>query len=283
MTTGSLEALRKYSEALRLEEEDRAEEAIPLLEEAVALDSGFAMAWRKLAVILGNTEAPQSRQVAAATAAYRHRDRLPSLERDLTAGYYYAVRGLRPGQGDRRLPSGAGCRPGQPGRSEQSQRAVHSTEAVRGGREFDLPGGPARRGASFRQNLVNILSLQGRFAEARTAVEDYRRGSPESSFAVGLDGWLAASERDSPRAVDLFMQMRERNPDSRFYRLVTSRYLVTEYEKQGRLADARRIGREAMADAEAQGDSALYVEIAAQLAGLNLRYGSAPGQGHGAA
>ena len=123
---------------------------------------------------------------------------------------------------------------------------------------------------------MNILTLQGRLAEARTAVEDYRRGSPESSFAVGLDGWLAASERDSPRAVDLFTQMRERNPDSRFYRLVTSRYLVTEYEKQGRLADARRIGREAMVDAEAQGDSALYVEIAAQLAGLNLRYGSDP-------
>jgi serine/threonine-protein kinase len=90
VTTGSLEALRKYTTALELEEADRGEEAVPLLEEAVALDSGFAMAWRKLAVILGNTNGSASRQVAAATQAYRHRDRLPVRERDQATGYYHS-------------------------------------------------------------------------------------------------------------------------------------------------------------------------------------------------
>ncbi len=89
VTTGSLEALQKYTAALRLEENDRVEEAIPLLEEAVALDSGFAMAWRKLAVVLGNTQRSETRQAAAATQAYRHRDRLPALERGLAIGYYH--------------------------------------------------------------------------------------------------------------------------------------------------------------------------------------------------
>jgi serine/threonine-protein kinase len=87
VTTGSLEALRKYTTALRLEENDRSEEAAPLLEEAVALDSGFAMAWRKLAVILGNTGGSATRQVAAATQAFQHRDRLPAVERALATGY----------------------------------------------------------------------------------------------------------------------------------------------------------------------------------------------------
>ena len=44
VTTGSLEALQKYTAALRLEENDRVEEAIPLLEDAVALDTGSR--WR---------------------------------------------------------------------------------------------------------------------------------------------------------------------------------------------------------------------------------------------
>ena len=111
MTTASLPALRKYTEALRLEEADRSEEAIPLLQEAVALDSGFAMAWRKLAVTLGNTGAPPSLQVAAATQAFQHRDRLPELERDLATAYYYSLRRGRTRQGHCGVPLGAHHQP----------------------------------------------------------------------------------------------------------------------------------------------------------------------------
>ena len=89
VTTGSLAALKKYTEALRLEEEDQPEAAIPLLQEAVAIDTGFAMAYRKLAVIYGNLGGNEAGQVAAATHAFSHRDRLPELEGDLTAGYYH--------------------------------------------------------------------------------------------------------------------------------------------------------------------------------------------------
>ncbi len=89
VTTGSLVALKKYTEALRLEAEDQPEAAIPLLQEAVAIDTGFAMAYRKLAVIYGNLGGNEAGQVAAATHAFSHRDRLPELEGDLTAGYYH--------------------------------------------------------------------------------------------------------------------------------------------------------------------------------------------------
>jgi TolB-like protein len=48
VTTGSLEALRRYTQAEAAQNEGDSERGITLLEEALALDSTFAMAWRKL-------------------------------------------------------------------------------------------------------------------------------------------------------------------------------------------------------------------------------------------
>ncbi|RPJ54309.1 MAG: hypothetical protein EHM24_31930, partial [Acidobacteria bacterium] len=91
VTTGSLEALRLYSEGAKLSEHGRDRQAVERLEQAIALDSGFAMAWRKLAVALDNSRASQDRVVAATTRAWQHRDRLPEIERQLTAAYYHGV------------------------------------------------------------------------------------------------------------------------------------------------------------------------------------------------
>ncbi|HEY3147154.1 MAG TPA: protein kinase, partial [Dongiaceae bacterium] len=91
VTTASLPALRKYSAASRLVDVGKDEEAIPLLEEAIALDSGFAMAYRKLAVAIGNSQGSASREAAAATQAYQRRDRLPDIERELASAYYYST------------------------------------------------------------------------------------------------------------------------------------------------------------------------------------------------
>ena len=120
VTTGSLAALKKYTEALRLEAEDQPEAAIPLLQEAVAIDTGFAMAYRKLAVVYGNLGGNEAGQVAAATRAFSHRDRLPELEGDLTAGLLPSVRRLRPGQGRGGVSRRAGRQSRQPHRAQQS-------------------------------------------------------------------------------------------------------------------------------------------------------------------
>ena len=61
-----------------------------LHEEAVAIDSTFAMAWRSLS-ILYTSLGPASAMVYAATRAYRHRDRLPDRERHLVTAAYYDV------------------------------------------------------------------------------------------------------------------------------------------------------------------------------------------------
>src|SRR5438105_1945491 len=85
VTTRSLEALRKYSQGVRASDAADLVRAAALLEQAIALDSTFAMAYRKLAVVLSNSGGAQSRIGAAATQAFRHRDRLTPFERGILA------------------------------------------------------------------------------------------------------------------------------------------------------------------------------------------------------
>ena len=90
VSTPSLAALRKYVEGVRLSDEvGDAERGLELLQEAVALDTAFAMAWRKIAVVVGNMQTDRPRAIDAATRAFRHRERLSETERLLTEAYYY--------------------------------------------------------------------------------------------------------------------------------------------------------------------------------------------------
>jgi tetratricopeptide (TPR) repeat protein len=89
VTTGSLEALRTYSRALQVQGQGDDERAIALLEETVAQDSNFAMAWRKLGTMLVNAGEHQERGVDALKRAFRLRDRLTFRERKLTESSYY--------------------------------------------------------------------------------------------------------------------------------------------------------------------------------------------------
>jgi tetratricopeptide (TPR) repeat protein len=94
VTTESLEALRKYSLALALDNRGDRVRAAAVLEEAVAADSNFAMGWRKLGTILNNDFADPPRARHALTRAYQLRDRATFRERRLTeASYYVDVRG----------------------------------------------------------------------------------------------------------------------------------------------------------------------------------------------
>jgi eukaryotic-like serine/threonine-protein kinase len=90
VTTGSLEALRKYSQALRVQSQGDNPGAIALLEETVALDSNFAMAWRKLGTMLVNQGERPVRADEAINRAFALRERLTFRERKLTETTYYS-------------------------------------------------------------------------------------------------------------------------------------------------------------------------------------------------
>ena len=89
VTTGSLDALRKYTQGNRAADVGDELKARDLIKEAIALDTGFAMAWRKLAALEGNIGGNFSDQMAAATHAYQLRERLPEREKLLATAYFY--------------------------------------------------------------------------------------------------------------------------------------------------------------------------------------------------
>jgi len=90
VTTSSFAALQKYTEAQRAGEvEGNRARSIALLEEAIDLDSTFAMAWRKLGIALYIQFEERDRQIDAFTRAFELRDRLGDIERYITEGTYY--------------------------------------------------------------------------------------------------------------------------------------------------------------------------------------------------
>ena len=88
VSTGSLEALQRYSDGVRAFDLGDWDRARAFLEEAVALDSSFAMAYRKLGAVYQNRRENQ-RMLDAMNAAYRHRDRLTRSERLHVEGIYH--------------------------------------------------------------------------------------------------------------------------------------------------------------------------------------------------
>ncbi len=89
VTTSSLQALRLYSQAIRIgEKEGDNRRSIAILRQAVALDTSFAMAYRRLGIYLRDY-GERAGADDALSRAFRNRDRLPELERYHAAGSYY--------------------------------------------------------------------------------------------------------------------------------------------------------------------------------------------------
>ena len=89
VTTSSLQALRLYSQAIRIgDQEGDTHRAVQLLQQAVTLDTSFAMAYRRLGIYLRETGAHAASDDALARA-FRNRMRLPESERYNTAGSYF--------------------------------------------------------------------------------------------------------------------------------------------------------------------------------------------------
>jgi eukaryotic-like serine/threonine-protein kinase len=91
VTTSSLDALKKYVQGVKaISEQGDFARGAALLEEAVAIDTGFAMAYRKLGVEYGNRELTE-KAGEFYDKAFLHRDRLSDAERYLLLGSYYSL------------------------------------------------------------------------------------------------------------------------------------------------------------------------------------------------
>ena len=91
VTTRSLEALRKYALAVRTRErEGNDDRAIALLDEAIAIDTGFAMAYQARAMFMASRFSEYDRTIEMFKKALARSDRLPERERNLTRAAYHS-------------------------------------------------------------------------------------------------------------------------------------------------------------------------------------------------
>jgi tetratricopeptide (TPR) repeat protein len=89
VTTSSLAALKKFVQGDRAVADGDLERGHALLAEAIHLDTGFAMAYRRLGMSLNNGGTQPARVLALLQKGFEHRGRLSDLERfNLEAAYY---------------------------------------------------------------------------------------------------------------------------------------------------------------------------------------------------
>jgi tetratricopeptide (TPR) repeat protein len=253
VTTTSLEALRLYSEGNRLNDAGEPEKAIPVLERAIALDSGFAMAWRKLAVALSNSQASMDRQVLATTRAYQHRDRLPELEREITTAYYYNTVDARNDEEEaayRRIlaidPANGIATNNLALMLGQSGRFVEAESIAMQG----IRAEPAVGNLYFQ--LLNAQMGQGHYDAARRTVAELARVSTTSPITLRARATLLSltGPADSAQRAWLELGLQNRDPA---YQGVMRTGLASVAQTAGKLAEADRQMVEGIAISERRG------------------------------
>jgi len=271
VTTQSLDALRKYSEGVRVSLEGQDEASVPLLQQAVAIDTGFAMAWRKLAVELGNIGASFQQQVDAVTKAYAHRDRLTPTERDLTVAYYYSVADF---DVSRII---AAYRDLLTFDSTNYVALNNLALALTYQREYPAVDSLALRGIAVGcGNCYQILAqskvYQGQDSAARRIVAEYARAYPRSPNPAGNLFWIATDARAYGEAERITTGMRRDFAGSPYVQENVESGMTAVFGAQGRLAEAFQAAARAQALAEQRGLPADYLGFAAGVAWFDLSY-----------
>ncbi len=239
VTTPSLEALRKYSQSQMANAEGDTERSIALLREAIALDTGFAMAYRRLGVLIGNSGGRRSEQVDALSRAYAHRSRLTDRERYLTLGTYHLQV-----SGDRE----------QAAASYRSLLDEHPTDVVAlnnlsiiltNSRNYAQAEELARRAIAvqpdvptFWVNLLNAQVLQGKLDSAQASLAAMRAASRSPAFTAELEVGLAVQRGDYDSAGAMVRRLQDERRESVERQRLASAQLAGLAVVQGRLAEA---------------------------------------------
>jgi tetratricopeptide (TPR) repeat protein len=243
VTTPSLPALRKYVEGARLaDEEGEIERGIEMLREAVVLDTGFAMAWRKLSVLLNNEGRDREGMITAISTAYRHRARLTEMERLLTEGFYF-TRGPAPDR-DRAIAA----------YEEAAQLDTVSTAALNNAavilgekREYERAEELYRRVVklphTFGGAFTNLLQEQIRNKRSAAAL-DSTVAHYRETFGASNDfweaEWYAAWGKGEVGAADSIARAVNASSKTPRQAMRSGYALAATSEMRGRVADAAR-------------------------------------------
>jgi serine/threonine-protein kinase len=276
VTTRSLEALRKYSQGVRASDAVDMARAVALLQEAIALDTTFAMAYRKLAVVLSNSGGPQSRIAAAATQAFRHRDRLTPFERDLAEAYYYSQVEYDPAKTE------AAYRAALEQQPENGVALNNLALLLNERRRFAEAESLATLGLTVAPlqwalylNAIQAQVGQSKFADAaRTAALLVRR-APGNPMVKFLRAFLASAQREYDSAEVVTRALAQSAPDPTWQASAAGAMAAITLVR-GKLAPAEAQLRRSMAVQEQRGVPGKYIEDAIAIAIMDVHYHHAP-------
>ena len=279
VTTSSLAALETYSRAVKAGDHGDFERASGLLEETIAIDSTFAMAYRKLAVVLSNADAPQSRINAAAAKAFENRMRLPDVERYLTEAYYYDNVNYDRAKVTSAYRSILEIDPYEV--TALNNLAVH----LNGMRQWEEGEELAVRAIETEDilvaytNAIRAQLAQGKIAEARATLERMTERAPNSPWTIFFQGMLASSERDYVVADVYYDSLQATQRSSPSWSRGAAGLRANVAEIRGQLARAERQLRNSMDASEEEENHAAYISQAANWGWLDVFYRDAPEDG----
>ncbi|HKV70082.1 MAG TPA: BTAD domain-containing putative transcriptional regulator, partial [Gemmatimonadales bacterium] len=230
VTTGSLQALRLFSS--RPVEDEPPEQAIARLTAAITLDSGFAMAWWRLATIYAAWGRP-SQVRNAVMHAYAGRARLPEPERSLAEAYQARLSG-DPERGRALLETLLQDHPDEP-----DALTVLTDMAMRRG---DWAGaeryGARGRRPVDRYNTFVVQAAQGHFDAAEHTVRVMSSAPGAGAFEFRLQGELAGARGRYAAAESLLWRSYRAATDSRGNRAGALATLAEVAEVQGHIGTA---------------------------------------------
>jgi tetratricopeptide (TPR) repeat protein len=248
VTTSSLEALRKFTQAVHLDEQkgDPAG-ALPLLEDAVALDTTFAMAYRKLGNIVGGLRgADESR--TAVRRAFELRDRLPERERYLIEAYYYSQGGLD-FDGAKLTAAYRSALMLDPDDYIALNNLSHNLNATRQWAEAESLALRAVEVSGIWQAYVSAFEAQlpqGKFAEAQATIDRYAESNPGHPRATDWQARVAIAKREYDLAEQVLLEGVS-NPNLPLTQRGTVMHWLGDLLRlRGRVAEARQWYRDWM-------------------------------------
>jgi len=240
------------------------------------LDTTFAMAHRKLAVVLSNSGGAQSRIAAAATQAFRHRDRLTAFERDLAEAYYYTRVDYDPAKTEAAYRAALEQQP-------ENGVALNNLALVFNGlRRFSEAESLAVRGLAIAPTqwalYVNAMQAQigqGKYADAARTLASLAQRAPGHPLRPFLRAFLATAQRqyDSAEVETRALAQTARDPT---WQSGAAGTLAALNLVRGRLTVAEAHLRRAMTFDEQRGVPGKYVEDAIGLAVMDVHYRNAP-------
>lgn len=267
VTTASLPALRLYAQSHHAWTQGDIDRAIRLAEEAIRTDTAFAMAYRRLSVLLSNDASRRADAVNAAIRAYDFRDRLTHRERHLvTANYHMVVAGNR----DLAIAAYRSVLDAYPddytalnnlgviySQLRDHERAAHYYEqALRADSTIRL----------HYSNLANTLALREMHDSAAVIVERFAGrfpGNPEVTISRIAQ---AAMRKDYDHARELGDSLIRAQRGTAYWEAMGQEWYGSLFALHGRMRDARASWRRSLMLTSDRGVPDLYLERIARTA-----------------